>query len=170
MVGMTEFPIFSLSDLLPQAEPMILLTGYEEPVSEDAVAAFVDVTEASPFYEQALGGVPGCVALEYMAQTMALLVGLYRRRKGLPPQVGFVLGSRRLEIAVPCFLKGVRYRVRATCTYQDEEFGSFDCEIRTADDGAVREGADGTMLVAKGMVTAFQPSGELTPEKMEEFS
>ena len=162
--------MLQLAELLPQAAPMILLSGYSEPTEENFVEAFVDIDEKSPFYEQALGGVPGCVALEYMAQTMALLVGLYRRRKGLPPQVGFVLGSRRLEIAVPCFLKGVRYRVRATCTYQDEEFGSFDCEIRTADDGAVREGADGTMLVAKGMVTAFQPSGELTPEKMKEFS
>ena len=149
---------------------MILLSGYSEPTEENVVEAFVDIDEKSPFYEQAIGGVPGCVALEYMAQTMALLVGMYRRRKGLPPQVGFVLGSRRLEIAVPCFLKGTRYRVRAKCTYQDEEFGSFDCEIRTADDGAVREDADGTMPVAKGTVTAFQPSGELTPEKMEEFS
>ena len=162
--------MLQLAELLPQAAPMILLSGYSEPTEEHVVEAFVDIDEKSPFYEVGLGGVPGCVALEYMAQTMALLVGLYRRRKGLPPQLGFVLGSRRLEIAVPCFLKGVRYRVRATCTYQDEEFGSFDCEIRTADDGAVREGAVGTMLVAKGMVTAFQPSGELTPEKMEEFS
>ena len=160
----------SLEELLPQAAPMILLSGYSEPTEENAVEAFVDVDEQSPFYEQALEGVPGCVALEYMAQTMALLVGLYRRRQGLPPQVGFVLGSRRLEIAVPCFLKGARYRVRAACTYQDEEFGSFDCEMRTADDGAVREGADETMLVAKGTLTAFQPSGELTPEKMKEFS
>lgn len=149
-----------LEDLLPQAVPMILLSGYSEPTEEDVVETFVDVDEKSPFYEVGLGGVPGCVALEYMAQAMALLVGLLRRRKGLPPQVGFVLGSRRLEIAVPRFLPGVRYRVRAACTYQDEEFGSFDCEIR---DGEGR-------MVAKGAVTAFQPSGELTPEKMKEFS
>ena len=162
--------MMSFAELLPQAAPMILLSGYSEPTEENVVEAFVDIDEKSPFYEVGLGGVPGCVALEYMAQTMALLVGLHRRRKGLPPQVGFVLGSRRLEIAVPCFQCGAHYRVRAACTYQDEEFGSFDCEIRTADDGAVREGADETMLVAKGTVTAFQPSGELTPEKMKEFS
>lgn len=152
--------MLQLAELLPQAAPMILLSGYSESTEENAVEAFVDIDEKSPFYEQALEGVPGCVALEYMAQTMALLVGLYRRRKGLPPQVGFVLGSRRLEVAMPCFLKGARYRVRAVCTYQDEEFGSFDCEIR-----------DGQgMMTAKGTLTAFQPSGELTPEKMKEFS
>ena len=166
--------MLQLAELLPQAAPMILLSGYSEPTDENVVEAFVDVSTTSPFYEPGLGGVPACVALEYMAQTMALLVGLYRRRKGLPPQVGFVLGSRRLEVAVPCFLKGARYRVRAACTYQDEEFGSFDCEIREVKDEAVAEGGDSTdglgAVVAKGTLTAFQPSGELTPEKMKEFS
>ena len=150
----------SLEDLLPQAAPMILLSGYEEPSTEDAVVAFVDVTAASPFYEQALGGVPSCVALEYMAQTMALLVGLTRWRKGLKPQLGFVLGSRKLETLVPFFQEGWRYRVTATCTYEDESFGSFDCIISD------RNGVE----VAKATLTAFQPEGEVTSERIGEFS
>ena len=149
-----------LSDLLPQAEPMILLTGYEEPVSEEAVVAFVDVGKEAPFYEQALGGVPACVALEYMAQTMALLVGLRDRRRGVKPRVGFVLGSRKLETSIPCFRAGERYRISATCTYEDESFGSFDCVI------ADRNGVE----VATATMTAFQPEGEMTPEKIGEFA
>ena len=149
-----------LSQLLPQAEPMILLTGYEEPLSEDAVAAFVDVTPMAPFYERALGGVPACVALEYMAQTMALLVGLRDRRRGVSPRVGFVLGSRKLETKVPFFHDGERYRISATCTYEDESFGSFDCVI------ADRDGVE----VAKATMTAFQPEGEITTEKIKEFA
>ncbi len=137
----------SLADLLPQAAPMVLLSGYGPPTEENAVEAFVDVTPQAPFFETALGGVPSCVALEYMAQTMALCVGLLRRRKGLAPQVGFVLGSRRLDVKVAAFRAGERYRVRAVCTFQDEEFGSFDCTIRDAA-GAV---------VAAGTLTAFQP-------------
>ena len=139
---------------------MILLTGYEEPVSEDAVAAFVDVGRDSPFYEPGLGGVPACVALEYMAQTMALLVGLRDRRRGIAPRVGFVLGSRKLETGIPRFRAGVRYRIAATCTYEDESFGSFDCVIED----------DGGAVVAKATVTAFQPEGEVTPEKIGEFA
>lgn len=152
--------MLSLSELLPHAAPMILLSAYEEPTAEDSVVAFVDVGQASPFYEQALGGVPSCVALEYMAQTMALLVGLARRRKGLKPQLGFVLGSRRLETRIPCFREGRRYRVTAKCTYEDESFGSFDCEIED----------DGDAVVAKATLTAFQPEGEVTPEKIGEFA
>lgn len=150
----------SLSELLPQAEPMILLTGYEEPAGEDSVVAFVDVDKASPFYEQAPGGVPSCVALEYMAQTMALLVGLRDRRRGQKPRIGFVLGSRKLETRLPFFRDGERYRISATCTYEDESFGSFDCTIT---DGRGETVATATM-------TAFQPEGEITTEKIKEFA
>lgn len=139
---------------------MILLTGYEEPVSEEAVVAFVDVGKAAPFYEQALGGVPACVALEYMAQTMALLVGLRDRRRGQKPRIGFVLGSRKLETKIPCFCDGERYRILAMCTYEDESFGSFDCTIT---DGRGETVATATM-------TAFQPEGEITTEKIKEFA
>lgn len=149
-----------LAELLPQAAPMILLSGYEEPTADDSVSALVDVTEAAPFYERALGGVPACVTLEYMAQAMALLVGLTRRRRGQKPQLGFVLGSRRLEMRIPCFRAGERYRVAATCTYEDESFGSFDCVVT---DGRGEE-------VARGTLTAFQPEGEMTPEKIGEFA
>lgn len=139
-----------LDELLPQARPMVLLSDYAPPADEAAVEAFVDVTPQAPFFEPALDGVPGCVALEYMAQTMALCVGLLRRRKGLPPQIGFVLGSRRLDVRIPAFRSGARYCVRVACTFQDEEFGSFDCSIREASG----------RVVASGALTAFQPGAE----------
>ena len=148
-----------LAELLPQAEPMVLLAGYEEPVSGDAVVAFVDVTAASPFYESAFGGVPSCVALEYMAQTMALAVGEMRRAAGAAPQLGFVLGSRKLETFVEVFKSGCRYRVTAVNTYQDESFGSFACEI-AAPDGS---------CAARAEMTAFQPTGEMTPERLKDY-
>lgn len=139
---------------------MILLSGYEEPAGEDSVMAFVDVGKASPFYEQALGGVPSCVALEYMAQTMALLVGIRDRRRGQKPRIGFVLGSRKLETRLPFFRDGERYRISTTCTYEDESFGSFDCTIT---DGRGE-------LVAEGTLTAFRPEGEITTERIKEFA
>jgi len=149
----------TLGELLPQAEPMVLLSGFEPDVSSDSVSAYVDVTEKSPFFEIESGGVPSCVALEYMAQGMALLVGLMRRAKGLPPQIGFVLGSRKFETFVPFFKNGCRYGVRATCTYQDETFGSFDCEVLSPDGSCA----------ARATMTAFQPEGEMTPEKLREY-
>jgi predicted hotdog family 3-hydroxylacyl-ACP dehydratase len=140
-----------LAEMLPQAAPMILLSGYETPDADGVVDAYVDVTSASPFFDAAIDGVPACVALEYMAQTMALCVGFHRRRQGLAPQLGFVLGSRRMKLGVGKFAAGRRYRVHSACTFQDEEFGSFDCTIRD----------EGDAVVASASLTAFQPGDEM---------
>lgn len=150
----------SLAKLLPQADPMILLSGYEPPSSPDTVDAWVDITPVCAFYVHEKNGVPGCVALEYMAQSMALCVGFLRRSRGLEPKLGFVLGSRKLEIKIPFFRNGARYRIHSHCTYQDESFGSFDCTVTDADGTAV----------ATAQMTAFQPEGELTPETLEAFT
>lgn len=148
---MNDASVHELASLLPQAAPMILLTGLGPDGTDGSAEAEVAISPDSPFFDGALDGVPACVALEYMAQAMALVVGRARRRRGLPPKVGFVLGSRRLETLVPCFRNGLRYRVRAVCTYEDESFGSFDCAV-TGPDGA---------CVAQATLTAFQPDGEM---------
>lgn len=150
----------SLESLLPQAHPMILLSGYEVPTCTDRVDTWVDVTRDSPFFVPECDGVPGCVALEYMAQSMALCIGFLRRGRGLEPKLGFVLGSRKLEISIPYFKKGGRYRVSAVCAYQDESFGSFDCTIKD----------DSGEIVASAQMTAFQPEGDVTSESLEVYS
>ena len=148
-----------LADLLPQADGMILLTDYDPPAGDGSVLAFVSITPASAFYEADIGGVPSCVALEYMAQAMALATGFYRRAKGLPPKIGFLLGSRRLAVSIPHFRNGETYGVRAACIYNDESFGSFDCTISDS------AGAE----VDSGTLTAFQPEGDVDSETLEEY-
>ena len=144
---------------LPQRPPLVLLSGFEESPELDEVTSFVDVSDSSPFFEREINAVPACVALEYMAQTMALLVGRKRRAQNLPPQIGFVLGSRRLTVSIPGFAVHTRYAVKARCVYADESFGSFDCEI-LAPDG---------VRVASATVTAYQPEGEMTQERLEAY-
>lgn len=152
-------PLLKPDGLLPQASPMVLLTGYEEPGEENAATAFVEISPDSPFYVPALGGTPGCTALEYMAQAMALCTGIYRRRKGHGPKMGFVLGSRSLEIRTPVFECGRTYRVRASCDYFDESFGSFDCAVFD----------DKGETVASARMTAYQPEGDLDASGLEKF-
>ncbi len=122
-----------LGELLPHAEPMVLLSDYDPPRGDAEATAYVDVSPESPFFDVAAGGVPGCVALEYMAQTAALLMGWRRRREGLPPQIGFLLAARGLEVKIPFFRPGARYAVRVAVAYEDEQFGSSDATV--ADDG-----------------------------------
>ena len=150
----------NMDELLPHRAPMVLLSGCSPQQAVDVVDAWVDISPASPFYVPAMNGVPGCVALEYMAQAMALCVGFCRRRKGLAPKLGFVLGSRRLSIFVPCFRNGERYSVQATCVYEDESFASFKCSISDAH-GSV---------AAEAQLSAFQPEDGLSRDKLEEFA
>ncbi len=149
----------SLDELLPQAKPMILLSDYDLPQDGKPVRAYVDIEKTSPFFENEVGGVPSCVVLEYMAQTMALYTGLERVRQGACPQVGFILGSRRIDIEIPVFELGARYCIEVVCSFTDESFASFECTVYSP------SGQD----VAHGVLSAFRPDGELTPQKLEEF-
>jgi len=141
------------ADFLPQHPPMIMLA---ELISVDVPGVASAVPDTSPgciFYDPELKGVPACAALEYMAQTMALAVGAEYRRRGGSPKIGFVLGTRRLEVKIATFESGKRYVVNAKCVYDDNEFASFDCMIADPD-GAT---------VATALLTAYQP-----PESMLE--
>lgn len=142
---------------VPHRPPMLLLTGCKPGAAGEEVEAWVDITPDSPFFDAEGGGVPGCVALEYMAQAMAVYVGRVRAAAGLAPAVGFVLGTRRMSVDIPFFASGSRYAVRSSCTYRDDAFGSFDCRIEDA------EGA----VVATAQVTAYLAEGML-PDQLEE--
>ena len=136
-----------LADFLPHRPPMIMLA---ELISVDVPGVASAVPDTSPnciFYDPGLKGVPACAALEYMAQTMALAVGVERRRRGQKTKVGFVLGTRRLEVRVATFESGKRYVANAKCVYAETEFASFDCSITDP---------DGT-TVATALLTAYQP-------------
>ena len=143
------------ADFLPHRPPMILLAeliSVDKPGESSAVA---DTSPGCIFYDPELKGVPACVALEYMAQAMALVVGAERRRRGYTPTVGFVLGSRRMEVKIATFESGKRYEVKAKCVYDDDEFASFDCSI-TDPDGAT---------VAAALFTAYQPPASVLEQE-----
>ena len=149
-----------LADLLPHRPPMILLAELISVEESGGASAVADTSPGCIFYDSELKGVPACAALEYMAQTMALAVGAGQRRQRLSPKLGFVLGTRRMEVKVATFESGKRYVVNAKCDYDDNEVASFDCSI-TDPDG---------VTVATALLTAYQPpesvlrQGEVTLE------
>ena len=149
--------IDEIEALLPHRRPVVLLAEALPETAPGIAEARLDVSEKCEFFDHALGGVPSCAALEYMAQTMALAVGRERRRKGDDPAIGFVLGTRKMDIATDGFLRKKRYLARAECTYTDGEFASFDCCIRDL---------EGDAVVATATLTAFQPDDLEAMEKM----
>lgn len=138
-----------LLELLPHRPPMMVLAQVVSVAVPGEAVAIADTSSSSAFYDPDLGGIPACVALEYMAQTMALAVGAERRREGKPPKVGFVLGTRRLSVKVAAFECGKRYEVKATCACADDAVASFDCSIQDPE----------KEIVAMATLTAYQPIG-----------
>ena len=134
--------------LLPHRPPMALIDGVEVFDSEaKRVVVSVKIDDSNPFFSD--GGVPSWVAIEYMAQASAALVGL-RDRSRVPdcaPRAGMLLGTRRMDVGLPRFVAGETYHASAECVFEDSDAASFQCEIRDAAD----------RVVASATLNAYRP-------------
>ena len=80
-------------------------------------------------------GLPAWVGIEYMAQAIAAWAGCRARAAGNPPQLGFLLGSRRYSSRCSGFPSGTRLRVQARCELLgDNGLGMFACRILAGED------------------------------------
>jgi len=119
---------YSVEELLPQSGAMVLLDQIRE-VGEGFIVAELTVREDGLFSNDD-SGVPAWVGIEYMAQTIAAYSGYWRKCRGKPVDLGFLLGTRQYESSVAAFSYGTRLRVRA-----DKEIEAlngmsvFDCAI-----------------------------------------
>ena len=129
-----------IDSLIPHRAPMSLI---DEVVSFDRaegslVAAFAARREWCENW----------AAIEYMAQTAAALAGAADIADGHvgPPRPGFLLGTRRMDLALDRFEPGRRYTAKAKRVFADDETASFECEV-----------LDGDAVVAMATLNAFRP-------------
>lgn len=136
--------IHDIETVIPHRGPLLLLDQVLE-YDDDAIAVALEVPLDGPFHDD--GGVPAYIGLEYMAQAVACWAGCQARARGLPPPLGFLLGSRRYVCAVPRFAGGTRLRVEARRELiGDNGLGVFACRIL----------ADGHELAA-AHVSVYEP-------------
>ena len=129
---------------VPHRGAMSLLDRVEH-VDEHGVVAWVTVPAEGLFTTD--GGVPAWVGIEYMAQAVAAWSGARARTGGGSPRIGYLLGSRRYEAAVPAFEVGAELRVFASCELMgDNGLGMFDCRIE-----------QGGRVLASGRLSVFEP-------------
>ena len=124
---MTPIP---LDELLPHRPPMVLIDAVESFDAEaKRLTARVTIGENQMFFDGQ--GVPNWVAIEYMAQTAAALVGYYDRHvaPGQPVRPGLLLGTRKLDLKLERFEVGKTYHVVAENAFSDSDAASFVCRI-----------------------------------------
>ena len=138
-------------DLLPQKAPMAFITAIES-VDFDAqtMVTRIDVHDTDLLFQKNLGGVPGCVALEYMAQSIACYIGADDiHRTGMTKAVaGFIMGSRDLHVMIPTFNVDESYYVHVQSMFCDDNIASFECNIYDSKNN----------LVANANLNAFRPN------------
>jgi predicted hotdog family 3-hydroxylacyl-ACP dehydratase len=146
MVMLRECP-YSIEALLIHRPPMLLLEkviGY----SESEVVASVIITASSRFLTPE--GVPGHVAVEYMAQACAAYAGAMSLDAGAPVKIGLLLGTRLCRVLVPWFRIGDRLLVSASIVFHDDRLAAFDCKIEI-----------GGRLVADAQLKVYRPENDM---------
>lgn len=115
-----------LADILPHAGSMILLTGILEH-SRQSTTCLVTVGENDVF-AGAGGMLPVWIRLEYIAQCIAAHGGLRARSLGEEIRIGFLLGSRRLEVRTSGFRPGQALAVRVEHVVRPETPRSLESQ------------------------------------------
>lgn len=93
----------------------------------------VTIGPDSSFFSPGLG-VPGWIALEYMAQTVGLIAGMDSLEKGAGVPVGFLLGTRKLTCDVPWFAAGDQLEIRAEESLVDVNgLAAYNCNVSCSD-------------------------------------
>lgn len=120
--------MIDVAGLIPHSGEMVLL---------DRIIDYDDqglTAELAVRGDGLLGGdertVPAWAGIEYMAQTVAVYVGVKAKLANEPIRMGFLLGTRRYNSNVAAFKVGARLTIRVEKIIQDDGLGVFDCRIQ----------------------------------------
>ena len=123
-----ESPCADVALLVPHRSPMLLLDGILA-TSDSGSRAWVRVDPAA-WYADPQGAMPGWYGIELMAQTISAYSGAIKRKQGLLPAKGYLLGSRSYTCALPAFPAGSTLEIQAESHYADDNgLCAFDCSI-----------------------------------------
>ncbi|WP_166171349.1 3-hydroxylacyl-ACP dehydratase [Acinetobacter sp. SA01] len=111
---------------IPHEQPMVFVDHLIEASDVFAIAELVIRPELM-FCEAE--GLPTWSSIELMAQTISAYAGYKGKMSGLPPKIGFLLGTRKMQLPVPYFALGETVRIKAEQGYLHEGLGQFQCEI-----------------------------------------
>jgi predicted hotdog family 3-hydroxylacyl-ACP dehydratase len=80
-----------------------------------------------------------------MAQATAVFDGISRRARGKKPKIGFLLGTRRLELMCDFFVFGMELLVKAERIWDGESVTQYKCKISDLSSGGVLSSANLTV-------------------------
>ena len=134
-----------VSELLPHTGSMVMLSSILD-CNETSIHAELDPT-AIAYFKTADDRIPAWAGIEFMAQAIAALSGIERRKIGKTPKLGFILGTRHYRCYQPYFEPQQTIFVSATQQFRSEEnLVQFRCQL-----------TQGNRVVAEADLKAIQP-------------
>lgn len=112
---------------IPHQAPMIFVDHVVE-FGEDYAITQLTVRPELMFFEAQ--GLPSWSAIEIMAQTISVFAGHHGQENQQPPQVGYLLGTRKMQLPVSHFTLGSVLTIKAQQLYLHEGLGQFQCELQ----------------------------------------
>lgn len=134
---------YKTSDLLPHADPMVLIDELIDWTPTSAVT-LVEIKESSQFYIPSKG-IPAHLGIEYMAQSCGTYSGLNFIKNNQPICMGFLLGTRNFHSEIEWFQKGDKLVISISEVLRQDAMGVFDCKIQ-------RDGKE----IANAQLTVYQ--------------
>ena len=122
-----SFP--SIEQLLPHRPPMLWVDSVVSQAGDD-VHCRLTVRDSHVFVVD--GRVDAVVSIEWMAQTVAALVGLYDRAHAEEPRPGYLIAVPEAEFMLDSFGVGDVLELRARRTWGDATLASFEAQVERA--------------------------------------
>jgi predicted hotdog family 3-hydroxylacyl-ACP dehydratase len=121
-----SFELPPVERVVPHTAPMVLLDELVER-SADHVTCRVLLRSDMPFMRA--GRQRGAVCIEYMAQAAAAFAGLSSTGGKKKPNVGYVVGVRRMQLLRAELEAGRELMVTVLMTWRDVQTAAFDCKV-----------------------------------------
>jgi predicted hotdog family 3-hydroxylacyl-ACP dehydratase len=135
----------TIEDFIPHRATMRLVDRLVEADDEHAVVE-AEVPHDGLFVHD--GQMPAYIVIEQMAQSISAWAGARARAAARPVPLGFLLGTRRMELQRASLQAGARLTMRVQCELLAANgLGMFDCEVHC-------EGE----LVAQARLSVFEPA------------
>lgn len=156
MDTLPECPITDTASLLPHSGRMVLIDRITR-YGDDFVEAGAQI---KPDHILLAGGIlPYTAFIELMAQAVGACAGIQARKNARPVRLGFLLGTRKLEIFAQSVPVGTHLLATAHMSIQDAGgMGVFDCELRWTD---APETSSGTLpsdgILARASLNVYSP-------------
>ncbi|MFT3921060.1 MAG: hypothetical protein QM778_00865 [Myxococcales bacterium] len=115
-----------IEELLPHDAPMLWLDRvlFRE---GDEIRCALEIRQEHVFVED--GAVEPVVSIEWMAQTVGALVGIFDRSKEQNVRPGYLIAIPEATFEVDSFKVGDQLVVEAKRVWGDDELASFECSV-----------------------------------------